>query len=50
MIRNYDENALLRSSGIALLFNLIFSVNTTLAIEFAFHHIFSAILIMEIHF
>ncbi len=28
MIRNYDENALLESSGIALLFNLILSVYT----------------------
>ncbi len=27
MIRNYDENALLESSGIALLLNLILSVN-----------------------
>ncbi len=26
MIRNYDENAFLESSGIALLFNLILSV------------------------
>ncbi len=26
MIRNYDENALFESSGIALLFNLILSV------------------------
>ncbi len=26
MIRNYDENALLELSGIALLFNLILSV------------------------
>ncbi len=28
VIRNYDENALLESSGIALLFNLILSVYT----------------------
>ncbi len=28
MIRNYDENALLESSGLALLFNLILSVYT----------------------
>ncbi len=49
MIRNYDENAFVNSSGIALLFNLIFSVNTTLAIEFEFHHIISAILVMEIN-
>ncbi len=28
MIRNYDENALLESSGIALLFNLLLSVLT----------------------
>ncbi len=29
MICNYDENALLESSGIALLFNLILSVYTS---------------------
>ncbi len=50
MIRNYDENALLESSGIALLFNLILSVYTfdftTLVIEFVLHHRFSAILVM----
>ncbi len=49
MIRNYDENGLLESSGIALLFNLILSVYTfytTLVIEFVLHHRFSAILVM----
>ncbi len=28
MIRNYDKNALLESSRVALLFNLLLSVNT----------------------
>ncbi len=52
MIHKYDENAFLESSGIALLFNLVFSVNTfdfitTLDLEFVLHCRFSAILLME---
>ncbi len=51
MIRNYDENALLESSGISLLFNLKLSVNSldfyaTLVSEVSFHHRLIAILIM----
>ncbi len=60
MIRNYNENVFLESSGIALLFNLIFGVNTldfilptslllfvtSLVTEFVFHHRCSAILVM----
>ncbi len=53
MIRKCDENALLESSGIAWLFNLILSVYTfgfytALDIEFVLHHRFSAILVMYI--
>ncbi len=47
MIRNYDENALLESSGIALLINFILSVYI---FEFVLHHRFSAILVVEIMF
>ncbi len=49
MIRNYDENVLLESSGIALLFNPILSVYIrlydALVIEFVLHHKFNAILV-----
>ncbi len=47
MMRNYDENGLLESSGLVLLFNLILSVfYTTLVIEFVLRHRFSAILLL----
>ncbi len=51
MIRNYDENALLYSSEIALLLNLILSVYTfnfftTLVIEFVSYHSPCAFLVM----
>ncbi len=46
MTSNYDENALLESSGIALLFNIRFYA--TIVIEFVLHHRFSAIVGMQI--
>ncbi len=51
MIRNYDENVFLESSGIALLFTLILGVKQigfyiTLVSKFVFHLRFSAILAM----
>ncbi len=57
-LKNYDRQGLhatrkLKSSGLALLFSHIFSVNnflfhTALAIAFVFHHRLSAILVIEI--
>ncbi len=51
MIRNYDENVFLESSGIALLFTLILSVKQigfypNLVSDFVFRLRFSAILVM----
>ncbi len=51
MIRYYDKNALLESSGIALLFNHISCIYTrfyaTLVIKFVPHHRFNAILVVN---
>ncbi len=44
MIHNNDENAFLGSSGIALLFYLIWSVNTTLVIDFVFDQRFNSVI------
>ncbi len=46
LVRYYDENALLESSGITLLFNLILSVNINLVNKFVLHHRFSATLVV----
>ncbi len=51
MIRNYNENVLLESSGIALLLSPIrlqIVFYASFVIEFVLHYRFSAILVMQI--